>query len=136
MARHVSHLFPRLIPIVYGIGLTIVLFISNVILETFLILALPFMVMFDMGLLKALGRSIITGGRNFLTVFSLILLPLLIYLPIAVLKSSSSELINKLFPEISVCICAAGIVAAVFVDCFLVICAAQFLLDRKAATKK
>ncbi len=110
------------------------LFFTNVIMQVFLVLALPILVIEKKSLFKALGRSIYMGVRNFFSIFILIFVPFLIYLPISLLKSFQPALINKTFPEITLYVTGAGIILAMFIDCFVIICASQFLLD-KSKTK-
>ena len=56
-------------------------------------------------LLKALGESIILGFRNFLSIFTLIFLPFLVYFPIILLKTGAGcqRLIRKNFLWRSIC---------------------------------
>jgi hypothetical protein len=112
-------------PVVFALFL----FFSNVILQAFLVLTIPLMVLKKRPLLKALGGSIALGFRNFISIFTLILLPFLIYLPVALLKSAVPKLVDKAFPEISLLILASGIVLALFTECFIVVCASQFVLN-------
>jgi hypothetical protein len=115
--------------------LTLVLFLSNVILQTFLVLVIPIIVIKKKSLFKALGSSIVLGFRNFLSVFILIFLPFLVYLPITLLKTATPKLIDKTFPEISLYIAVAGIFLAAFAECFIMVCASQFLLDKDTSHK-
>jgi hypothetical protein len=128
-------LLARLLPVslapVYNIGFTLVLFLSNLIMQTFLITTIPIIVIERVSLLKALARSIMLGLRNFLTVFTLIFLPFFIYLPMIFLKSFSTQIMDKTFPEINLYITAAGIVITIFLDSFAIISVSQFLLDKK-----
>ena len=111
------------------------LFFTNVLMQVFLVLTLPIIVIKNKTLLKALVESIYLGIRNFLSIFALILIPFLIYLPISLLKSFQLVIVNKTFPEITLYITTAGIIVAMFIDCFITICAAQFLLDKVKSTK-
>ena len=113
----------------YVIGLFFFLFLSNIILQTFLILTLPLIVIQKKSLLKALGGSIYLGLRNFFSLFGLIFLPFLIYFPITLLKVASANLAQKAFPEIILYVTAAGIILGVLIDCFIYICVSQFLLE-------
>ncbi len=107
----------------------IFLFITNLILQVFLVLTLPIMVMQKKSFSKALGKSIIVGARNFLSLFTLILIPYLIYFPVALLRSFSGKLAALTFPEINVVIAGIAIIVSMFADCFIIVCASQFLLD-------
>jgi len=132
--RLLARFLPVSIAPVYNIGFTIFLFLSNLIMQTFLIATIPIIVIEKVSLLKALARSIMLGLRNFLTVFTLIFLPFFIYLPIILLKSFSAQIMDRTFPEMSLYITVAGIVFTVFLDSFAIIAISQFILDRKKYT--
>lgn len=72
------------------------------------------------------------GFRDFLKIFALIFLPFLVFLPVTLLKSGSFQLAVKTFPEIHLYITAVEIIASIFIDCFLVVCASKFLLDKES----
>lgn len=114
-----------------ALGLTLILFFSNIIMYTFLILTIPLIILKGKSLFRALAGSIYLGFRNFLKIFALISVPLLVYLPITLTKSAVPKLVEKTLPEITVYIVVAGIIAAVFVDCFIYVCASQFLVNTK-----
>ncbi len=126
-SRYVPNLAVKLLPFVRPI----MLFLTSIILQTFLILTIPIMVLRKKSLLKALGGSIYLGARNFLSLFTLIFLPFLLYFPISLLKLKvvSLKLTDLTFPEINLYIIVAGIIVSIFIDCFIVVCASQFLLD-------
>jgi len=132
--RLLSRLLKISIMPVYNIGFTLFLFLSNLMMQTFLIATIPIIVIERVSLLKAMARSIMLGLRNFLTIFALIFLPFFIYLPIILLKSFSTQIMDKTFPEISLYITVAGIVITIFLDSFAIIAVSQFLLDRKKST--
>lgn len=83
----------------YHLCLASVLFLTNVIMQAFIILTVPIIVIHKKSFLKAFARSIYLGARNFLTILGLIILPFLAYLPVMLLKSFSAELADKTFPE-------------------------------------
>lgn len=110
--------------------LNLALFFSNVILQTFLVLIIPIIVIKKKMFLKALGEGIVLSLRNFLTVFTLIFLPLLVYLPIVFLKIGAPVLMEKTFPEVNLYITIAGMILTIFAECFIIVCATQFVLDK------
>ncbi len=129
--RLLARLLPMSMAPVYSIGFPVFLFLSNLIMQTFLIATIPIIVMEKAPLLKALARSIMLGWRNFLTIFTLIFLPFFIYLPIILIKSFSTQIMDRTFPEIGVYITVIGISATIFLDSFAIIAVSQFLLDKK-----
>jgi hypothetical protein len=116
--------------------LTLLLFLFNIILQIFVVFAVPAIVIKKKGLFRALGESIILATRNFLNVFILISLPFLIYLPITLLKTGAPKLINKTFPEISLYIAVLGILVGAITECFIIVCATGFFLDKEEAKIK
>lgn len=128
-AKHLPQILLKLSPFI----LTFFVFLSNIILQTFLILVIPIIVFKKKMLFKALLESVVLGLRNFFSLFALIFLPFLIYLPITLLKTGAPKLIDKTFPEISLYIAVAGIIFIAFIECFIIVCASQFLLDKEGA---
>lgn len=126
-AKHLPQVLLKTSPFI----LTFFVFLSNIILQTFLILVIPIIVFKKRMLFKALLESIILGFRNFLSLFMLIFLPFLIYLPITLLKSGAPKLMERTFPEINLYITVAGVILTAFIECFVIVCASQFLLDKE-----
>ena len=129
--RLLARLLPVSIAPLYGTGFTLLLFLSNLIMQTFLIAAIPIMVIEKAPLLKALARSITLAFRNFPILITLIFLPFFIYLPVIFLKSFSAQIMDRTFPEVSLYVTLAGIMITMFLDSFAIISVSQFLLDRK-----
>ncbi|MCQ9208674.1 MAG: hypothetical protein NG712_04775 [Omnitrophica bacterium] len=122
---------PQISPNLQTLGFILFLFLTNVILQTFFVLVIPILVIRKASLLKALGSSIAMGFRNFFSIFTLILVPFIVYLPIILLKSYSGALAGKTFPEISLYIVGVGIIATAFVECIIIVCATHFLLEKE-----
>ncbi|GEM_PF-1334758 len=112
--------------------LMILSFLTNVILQVFLILTVPVMVIEKKPLLKALWKSVSTGFQKFFTIFGIIFLPFLAYLPVTLLKGFSANLADKTFPEINVCVVVLGIVMSIFLDCFVIVSVSQWLLNNRS----
>ncbi|MCQ9208828.1 MAG: hypothetical protein NG712_05570 [Omnitrophica bacterium] len=127
VSAHLPQVLLKLSPYI----LTLFLFFSNIILQTFLVLTIPIIVIEKSVALTALVKSISLGFRNFISIFALISLPFLVYLPIIILKTGAGTLASKTFPEINLYIAVLGIILTVFMECFIVVCATQFLLDKK-----
>lgn len=115
------------LPFIYSLFV----FFTNIILQVFLLLTVPLMVVEGKALFPALCSSITRGFCRFGRLFSLIFLPFLLYLPVTLLKGGADKLADKIFPEINVWVLAAGIVFTIFIECFITICAAQFLLEKE-----
>ncbi len=131
LARYAPNMAQRL----YIMGMPLFLFITNFILHIFLVLVVPIIVIEKKPLLKALGGSIYLGFRHFFSIFALLSLPFFAYLPIVLLKTAAAQIAQRTFPEMIVLITAIGIIAALFIDCFIIVCASQFLINKKGAKK-
>lgn len=127
--RLLAKQIPNVVVKFSGIGLTLFLYLSNIILQIFMILTIPLMVIQKKPLFVALGRSVYLGFRNFFRLFALLCLPYVLYLPVVLLRSGTLLLARKTFPEITLVIIGTGIIVTIFIDCFMVICASQFLWD-------
>lgn len=130
LIRFASKYFPQAASRFGYLGLALFLFFSNLIMQVFLIAIIPIMVILKQPLFKALWRSIVLGFRNFISIFKLIFLPLLIYLPLALVKNYSAALAGKTFPEITLYIVMTGSIIAAFVDCFIIVCVSRFLMEK------
>lgn len=126
-AGELPQILSRLIPFIF----TLFLFMSNIILQAFLVLTIPIIVIKKKSLIRALGGSVNLAFHNFSSIFALVFFPFLIYLPVTLLKSDIPKLINRTFPEMTLWIIAVGILLAAFVECFIIVCASQFLLDKE-----
>ena len=127
----VSKALPQIAPQLQSLGFVLFLFLSNIVLQTFLVLVMPILVIRKASLLKALGSSIAMGFRHFFSIFTLIFLPFIVYLPIVLLKSYLPNLIGRTFSEMSLCIVGVGIIGTAFVECFILVCVTQFLLEKE-----
>lgn len=129
-------IFPNMAPKIHGFLFTCFMFLLDMIVQTFLVLTVPIIVIEKAPLWKAILRSMKLGLFNFFKILPLIALPLILYFPVMVLKSFSTDLAGKTFPEVVLFIAAAGIIASAFVECFIVTCASQFLLEINRSAQK
>lgn len=121
---------PAMMVTLAPVALAVFSFFSIILLQVFTVLVVPIIVIQRKSFFKALSSGVYLSVTNFPAVFGLIFLPFLIYLPIVLLRSIIPALAARTFPEIAVLITAMNSVVAIFVDCFVTICAAQFLLDK------
>lgn len=113
----------------YLLLLPLSIFIVTAVLQAFTIITVPAIVMRGTSFLQAVRKSVSFGLRNFFTLFSLIFVPFLAYLPVIALKSRATELSARSFPGLCILLTAAGVLVSVIVDPFILLCASQFLLD-------
>ena len=117
----------------FAIASSLLLFFAAVFTQVFLVLVIPTIVTERKRLIAAVVESISLGLRNFLKLFGLLLLPLFFYVPVLLMKDFLAIVMDKTFPEISLCIMLLNIVMAIFIDCFIAIFATQFLLETRKA---
>lgn len=125
LARHHLVIAPQVISAVS----MITLFVFSFLMQVFLLMAIPIMALQKKSFLRAVGSSVVAGFKNFITLGALFSAPFLLYLPVVILKGYSLIIIGKTFPEMNIVITAAGILLSVFIDCFMILCAAKFLME-------
>jgi len=133
LMRKAVQALPGLRTEIVSLAFALFFFITNVVLQIFFILTVPVIVIRNKFVVKALWESIVLGLKNFFGIGVMIGVPYLLYLPVSVLKAYSSQLGAKTLPEITIFIIAGGVVLAAFVDCFITVSAARFLLEKEGA---
>jgi len=133
-AGYISRHFFKIPQVMYSITSLLILVLNILILQTLIILTVPIIVIEKKGLFKAIIGSLSTAVRNFFTIFSLMVLPFALYLPVMMLKIFSGTIMDKTFPEISVFILILNIAMSVFIDSFIIVCVTQFLLKARKIT--
>jgi len=130
-AKEIPNLIVKLAPFI-SISL---LFILNTILQVLLLLVLPLIVIKKKSLIKAFLISIGMGIRHFWTLFILIFLPFLVYLPVSLVKTRAIalKLAQATFPEINLFVAVIAIIISIFIDAFITLCAARYLIDTEGA---
>ena len=108
---------------------TIINILINIFVQLLFILTIPFLVIKGYPLMRSIGKSIYMVVKHPFVLLRLIFIPFLCYLPVTILKSLSVKIGESLFPEVTACIIFLGIIVSLFVDSFVFICAAQFVLD-------
>ena len=126
----VSGQLPNLAVKIKPVTTMLVLFLTNVVVMVFTISAVPLMVIRNRSLLKALSESFLLGLGNFLSLFSLLLAPFLLYLPINMMKGNPAQIARMISPEAVAYVTIAGIFVNILVDCFVAVCASYFVMDK------
>ncbi|MFA5145931.1 MAG: hypothetical protein WC515_00910 [Candidatus Omnitrophota bacterium] len=129
--RFISRLIPQIPIRVFGLASILGVFFLNVILQAFMISVVPLIVLANKPLVKAVVRSVTLAVKNFPTIIGLVLLPYLVYLPVVLLKSFSGAIMDKTVPESVVLVTVLGSVLSIFIDCFVILVAAQFVADKE-----
>lgn len=127
---HLPKVFSASSPYIFALFL----FFSNMILQAFLILTIPLMIINKKSCFKAVWSSIVLTWKNFGVVFALVFFPFLLYIPVTLLKSGTHKLMDSTFPEVVLYVTGLGIILTAFIECLTLVCAAQFVLDTKPET--
>ena len=125
VSSHIPMTISKYLPIL----LPPALYIANIIINVFFILVIPIIVIKRSMLIKAIGESIYYGFRYFLKLFVLMFVPYLLYFPIALLKNFPGTIATRVHPEALLWISVLGIVMVMFIECFIVVCVSQFILN-------
>lgn len=98
-------------------------------IQVLVIFMIPFLLLENKKLFRAIREGFLFGGRHFLRVYGLLLLPMLLYSPIWFLKGSAGLLISKTgYPETILWVFGVGIVATILVDTFIAVSTTLYFL--------
>ena len=115
-----------------GPVLLLVNFIYTLLIQALFIYSIPFLMIEGQGLFKSLKKSFFLFKKFFKKTIILVGLPLLAYLPIVIIQMNSRFMINNVFPETILILCAAGIVlSTLIIDPIITISTALFFLSQK-----
>lgn len=123
----VGRFLPEYIRGILPFVLMAIIFLSNVLVYTFTISAIPLMVLEKKSLIGSLTASALIGARNFFRIFGLLLVPFSLYLPFTVLKSYSVRIVDRWGPEANLYVALASVIVTIFVDCFIILCVCRWL---------
>lgn len=114
-------------PILIALNLLLV-----VLAQGLFVYSIPFLMIENMKLFKAIGKSALLFVKLFLPTVALVGLPILIYIPIITLQFNTPYLINRLFPESVLYICiAAVIINSLVIDLLITISTTILFLQNK-----
>jgi len=114
------------------LGLTpiiIILYFFKFILLALVISSMPLMIFYKMDFFSALKKSINIAVTKFTSLFTLIFVPFLAYLPVFFAKNFCAKNYAYKMPDINLFLSIAGIVICMFLGCFITLCASRFVLD-------
>jgi len=112
-------------------GLSLWMLTTRIAMLTLFILTIPIIVIKRRSIIMALPESILRGLLGFFPIFIMLLVPHLLYLPILLLKSFMTRLAGATFPEIVFPLTLASIGIMAFIQCFIIVCASRFILDKQ-----
>lgn len=126
-AKHLPGVIFKIAPMGFSFGM----YFLHVAIQVFFVLTVVIMVLKQKPLLKALLESIVLGARNYLNIFTMILVPFMVYLLVSFVKWNYSVLIDKTCPEIVLYVTGIGIVTSIFIDAFVIISATFWLMEKE-----
>ncbi len=135
-ARFASVHLPQIIIKSIPIGMVFTLFVTNMLFYPLVILIIPIIVVKKVGILKALAENIFLGIRHYFSIFIMVFVPSLLYLPIILLKSFPTKVASRTCAEMIPLVIALGIIVELFIECFVVVCTSQFILDKNKGAIK
>lgn len=130
---YISRHFFKISSETYSIITANALFFTFVVVQSFIALTLPIIIIEKKSLFKAIIGSVAVSARNFIKIFCLIVVPFLLYMPMILMNAFLLDIMDKTFPEVSFYITLLNIIITVVIDCFIMVSVTQFLLDIKKA---
>jgi hypothetical protein len=107
-------------------------FITGALLQSLFVYAIPVLVIEKEKLKKAIMRSFVLFKKLFLPTFSLVCLPMLLYIPISVLNQNGVVLIEKVYPEIILGVLTLGIIVnSLVIDALVTVSTAFLYLENR-----
>ncbi|MCX7926564.1 MAG: hypothetical protein N2606_00260 [Candidatus Omnitrophica bacterium] len=104
-------------------------FLIAIFLQCLFIYSVPFIIVAQNGVFKAIGKGILLFFKNFWITFIIVVLPFLFYIPIIILQDNTTKIIEKMFPEFVLYICIIGtLVNALIVDLFMTVASTYLYL--------
>jgi len=114
-------------PLLIAINFIFIIFIQGI-----FIYCIPLIMLENMKLLQAIGRSVAIFFKMFFSTVMLIIIPLLFFVPIVVLQYNTAAIINKFVPEYVLYIAiAAVLVNSLIVDLFITTTTTVLYLENK-----
>lgn len=131
MAKHAKLLFlgPRIWmgPILFFLNIIIA-----IVVQAAFIYALPELILNDKKFFQAIYSSFKFYCKNFFITMLLISIPMILYIPIIILNSNTALLMDKMFPEIALLLCIAGIiVSSLIIDPVVTISTALLYIGKR-----
>ena len=108
-------------------------FFIAIAVQSFVLFIFPLLILENKKVFRAVWESFVLGWKHFLRIYGLLLLPMVCYGPIWFLKENTFFLVRRmpLYPEVNLWILGVGILATLFVDTFVAVCAALYFLRLK-----
>jgi len=106
------------------------LFLLAVILQGFFVFSIPFIVIKGKKFLAALWSGVVLFAKNALRTLVLVGVPMLLYIPVTIVRSNTNTLADKFGPESIVFVLFVGVLIATFiVDALVTVATTLFFIE-------
>ena len=106
-------------------------FILAVLIQSAFIYAIPVLIIDNEKLIKSIIKSLALFKSLFIPTIILVGLPVLVYIPIIVLKYNTTFLINRIFPEFILWVAILGIIVNALIDLIITTsCTVVYLINK------
>jgi len=108
-----------------------VIYLVAIFIQFIFIYAMPALIIEKRNILSSIKRGLWFLKRFFFPTLLLVMVPVLLYLPVMLLKQNLGQLVNKFFPEIIVIVLGAGIFITLIIDILTTACPTVIFLKEK-----
>lgn len=112
--------------LVSGVGLLV-----TILIQALFIYAIPAVIVEEKKIWQAIKRSVSFCLSNLVPTLILVGLPMVVYIPLLILKGKFSLLTSKIFPEAILIFVIVGVVISVIMDCLVTSSTAVFFLNKR-----
>ncbi|MGE5279212.1 MAG: hypothetical protein ACM3L6_00520 [Deltaproteobacteria bacterium] len=114
----------------FNVILPVCLFLLAVILQSFFVYAVPYVVIGGRKFLPALGQGVVLFFRNFWRTLILVGVPMVLYIPVTIMRSGMHVLADKFGPESIIPVLLTGVlVAALVVDVIVTVATTLYFIE-------
>ncbi len=103
-----------------------------IVIQMFLVYAVPFLMIGKEKLFKSIWRSIVFAGKNIWQSLLIVFIPFIAYIPIVILQYKTAYLIDNVFPEAVLIVAYLSVIlSSLVVDMFVTVSATLYYLNNK-----
>ena len=106
-------------------------FLISILIQVIFIYAMPAVMIEEKKAWAAIKRSLSFSKSAFLASLILVMAPMLVYIPLIILRGKLALLMSKLFPEAVLIFLGLNILASVIIDCLVTCSTAILFLNKK-----
>ncbi|MBI5873805.1 MAG: hypothetical protein HZB36_06650 [Candidatus Omnitrophica bacterium] len=114
----------------FNVFLPVLTFILAIVLQGIFVYSVPFVIIKGKKLLAALLSGFVLFARNLIKTLLVVLVPMLLYIPVTILRNNAVFLADKFAPEVIMAILFLGIlVGTVVVDCLVTVATTMIFIE-------